>query len=161
MTETKGHVLQPTGRMMFGLREVWCPDCRSGFLDMYGGRCPMGPRAPKSSAPEPPSLDLIAHLHAQRAWSLATFGPGMAETNTAFKAYIDAELAEVEPDELRIDTWVDTIFVALDGAMRAGHEPQDIAGALAEKLRINEGRRWPDWRTVPEGEPIEHEEGGE
>jgi len=31
-----------------------------------------------------------------------------------------------------------------------------IAAALRAKLQKNKTRQWPDWRTAPQDEPIEH-----
>lgn len=47
------------------------------------------------------------------------------------------------------------IILALDGAWRAGHTPEQIAQALLDKHAKNRARVWPDWRTAGPG-PIEH-----
>lgn len=102
----------------------------------------------------PPHLDLVAHLHRQRAFSLATFGPGPRTAGVI--SHIRKELIEIEehPDDLM--EWIDAAMLALDGAWRAGHAPAAIALALATKLTRNELRTWPDWRTAEPGKPIEH-----
>lgn len=102
----------------------------------------------------PPHLDLVAHLHRQRAFSERTFGPG-ARTNGVI-AHIRKELIEIEAAPRDLEEWIDVAMLALDGAWRAGYEPADIALALAVKLTINELHTWPDWRTVAPDTAIEH-----
>ncbi|GAB2182649.1 hypothetical protein DLREEDagrD3_28720 [Denitratisoma sp. agr-D3] len=104
------------------------------------------------------SFDLIAHLHRQREFSRATFGPG--DRLKGVVAHIRKELEEVMAAPEDAEEWADLILLALDGAWRSGHEPEDIALAIAEKQIKNESRTWPDWRTVPEGQAIEHVRGG-
>lgn len=48
------------------------------------------------------------------------------------------------------------VLLALDGAWRAGHTPEEIAQAIADKQARNEARQWPDWRTAEIGKAIEH-----
>ncbi len=93
-----------------------------------------------------------AYLEHQREWSLQTFGPG--QRTAGIVSHIVKELHEVldEPDGLE---WVDVIILALDGALRSGHEPQAILDAIAAKQAENELRTWPDWRTAGPG-AIEH-----
>lgn len=102
----------------------------------------------------PPHLDLVAHLHRQRAFSLTTFGPGPRTAGVV--AHIRKELVEIEADPADLMEWIDVAMLALDGAWRAGHEPAAIALALATKLTRNELRTWPDWRTATPDTPIEH-----
>jgi len=51
---------------------------------------------------------------------------------------------------------VDVILLALDGAWRSGHTPEEIAQAITDKQSRNEAREWPDWRTAEPGMAIEH-----
>ena len=102
----------------------------------------------------PPHFDLVAHLCRQREFSLRTFGPGTR--SGAVIKHIRKELIEIEAAPGDLMEWIDVAMLALDGAWRAGHSPEAIALALATKLTRNERRQWPDWRTVGEGEPIEH-----
>lgn len=104
-------------------------------------------------------FDLIEHLYRQREFSLKTFGPGL-RTGTVCD-HIRKELIEVAENPTDIMEWVDVILLALDGAHRTGASPSDIARAITAKLTRNESRTWPDWRTVPEGQAIEHVRGGE
>lgn len=121
--------------------------CRAvAFLAVALGN--LGDRAP---------FDLVTHLRRQRAWSLETFGPGALTVIMRLNKRIGSVLTN--PADLM--EWVDVALLAFDGAMRAGHEPEAIAAALAEQQRAHETSCQPDWRTEPEGEAIEHEEGGE
>ena len=100
------------------------------------------------------SFDFRAHLQRQRDWSGETFGPG---TRTAGVIdHIRKELCEIEADPADISEWIDVVILALDGAWRAGHSPDDIIAALQAKQAKNEARTWPDWRTMPTDKAIEH-----
>lgn len=102
-------------------------------------------------------FDLVSHLHRQRAFSLRAFGPG---TRTQMVLdHIRKELLEVEGAPGDLTEWVDLVLLALDGAWRAGHEPEAIAQALADKQGTNELRRWPDWRNEDPAKAIEHVRG--
>ncbi len=95
-----------------------------------------------------------AHLRRQREWSERTFGPG--ERSQGVVDHIRKELIEIETAPLDLIEWIDVAILALDGAWRAGHSPDDIIAALVEKQTKNEGRKWPDWRTAEPGKAIEH-----
>lgn len=100
-------------------------------------------------------FDLIAHIERQRDWSLRTFGP--ADRGVAGVIdHIRKELKEIEAAPADLEEWVDVIILAIDGAHRAGHSPQAIAGGIAAKQAKNEARQWPDWRTIEPGKAIEH-----
>jgi hypothetical protein len=88
-------------------------------------------------------FDLVAHLRRQRAFSEKTFGPG-ARTKGVID-HIRKELAEIEADPADID-----------GAWRAGWEPEQIVKAIVAKQTKNEGRQWPDWREADPDAAIEH-----
>jgi uncharacterized protein YbaP (TraB family) len=100
------------------------------------------------------SID-AAHLQRQREFSERAFGPG-ARTHGVLD-HIRKELTEIEdaPDDL--NEWVDVVILALDGAWRAGHQPQEIIDAIVAKQARNEGRTWPDWRTADPDKAIEHD----
>ena len=100
-------------------------------------------------------VDLVAHLYRQREFSKKTFGP--PDRPHGILKHIRSELEEIEADPTDLKEWVDVVLLALDGAWRAGHSPQEIADAIVAKQTENESRSWPDWRTVEAGEPIEHE----
>ena len=99
-----------------------------------------------------------SHLIRQRYFSLNTFGPG--QRTKGVLDHIRKELIEVEEDPTGME-WVDVIILAFDGALRAGHEPQDILDAIIAKQATNEARKWPDWRTRSEDEAIEHDRSAE
>lgn len=99
-------------------------------------------------------FDFEAHLHRQREWSGATFGPG-ARTHGVIQ-HIRKELNEIEADPSDITEWIDVVILGLDGAWRAGFTPEQIIAALQEKQAINEKRQWPDWRLMSDTSAIEH-----
>lgn len=101
-----------------------------------------------------PSVIDAAHIARLRAFSERTFGPG--RRTEGILDHIRKELNEIvaAPDD--VDEWVDVIMMALDGACRAGHEPQQIIDAIVAKQGRNEARTWPDWRTQPTDKAIEH-----
>ncbi len=101
-------------------------------------------------------FNLLAHLHRQRKWSEKTFGPGERTKGTI--EHIRKELVEIEADPTDLTEWIDVATLALDGAWRsAGADPHQIIAAWVAKTNKNEGRVWPDWRTVEPGKPIEHD----
>lgn len=73
------------------------------------------------------------------------------------KKHIKKELTEIEQDPRDLIEWIDVVILALDGAWRAGYTPDQIVEALVFKQNKNESRKWPDWRTTPAEEPIEHD----
>lgn len=95
-----------------------------------------------------------AHLARQREWSRATFGPGARLAGLL--DHIRKELKEIEDDPTDLGEWVDVMILALDGAWRAGWEPQQIVDAIKAKQARNEARTWPDWRTAAPDKAIEH-----
>ena len=99
-------------------------------------------------------FDLIGYIISQREWSEKTFGPG--ERTVGIVDHIKKELKEIEADPLDLAEWIDVIILALDGAWRAGHSPEEIAQCLSDKQAKNRARKWPDWRTAEEGKAIEH-----
>lgn len=101
------------------------------------------------------TLDLVAHLKRQKAFSEKTFGPGMRTKGIC--DHIRKELEEIQAKPLDVREWVDVIILALDGAWRCGHTPEGIAKAIVAKQTKNEGRTWPDWRTADPEKAIEHD----
>lgn len=102
-----------------------------------------------------PWFDLVAHIRRQSAFSLRTFGSGQRVDGVT--DHIAKELQEVRDSGGDLAEWVDVIILGLDGAWRSGASPEQIVAALEAKQTKNEGRRWPDWRTAPEGKAIEHD----
>lgn len=102
----------------------------------------------------PAGFDLRAHLVRQRAFSEKTFGPGASTAGVV--DHIRKELREIEEHPTDLSEWIDVVILALDGAWRAGHSPDQIIEALQAKQAKNEARTWPDWRTAPLDRAIEH-----
>ncbi len=102
----------------------------------------------------PTTID-AAHIERQRAWSTTTFGPGPRTEGVI--DHITKEFDEIRADPTDLKEWVDVIILALDGAQRTGVPVQDIIDAIHAKQERNEKRKWPDWRTAPEGKAIEHD----
>jgi hypothetical protein len=105
------------------------------------------------------AFDMLAHLRRQREWSERTFGPGPRTAGVI--DHIRKELREIEADPTDLSEWIDVVILALDGAWRAGGSPEQIIAALVAKQTRNEGRTWPDWRTMPTDKAIEHDRSGE
>lgn len=95
------------------------------------------------------------HLARQREWSERTFGPGPRTKGVL--DHIRKELKEIEDDPSDVREWVDVVILALDGAWRAGWQPQEIIDAIKVKQAKNEARTWPDWRTMSADRAIEHD----
>lgn len=104
-------------------------------------------------------FDLNTHLHRQIEFSEKTFGPG--ECTARVLDHIRKELIEIEANPGSVMEWIDVVLLAFDGAWRAGFTPEQISLALAHKLRINEERDWPDWRTADPNKAIEHTKNAE
>lgn len=110
-------------------------------------------------------MNLIEHLRRQMAFSRATYGPG--ERTKGVCDHIRKELAEMtdNPDDgYRSSEWVDVVILAFDGMWRAleaeGIPWDEIPARIGEKITgkqsKNERRDWPDWRTAPKDQAIEH-----
>ncbi len=99
-------------------------------------------------------MDLIKHIERQIKFSEATFGPG--KRTSGIIDHIRKEIIEVEQAPNDLEEWVDIIMLALDGAWRSGHTPNEIATAITAKQAKNEGRNWPDWQTADPEKAIEH-----
>ncbi|MGO4700242.1 dATP/dGTP pyrophosphohydrolase domain-containing protein [Dyella sp. 2RAB6] len=106
-----------------------------------------------------PAFDFAAHLLRQRYFSERTFGPGYRAKGVV--AHIRKELNEIESAPADLTEWIDVAILALDGAWRSGATPQQIIDALVAKQAKNEGRAWPDWRTMDPDSAIEHDRSGE
>lgn len=94
-----------------------------------------------------------AALFDQQLWSLETFGPGF---RTGVFRHLEKEVKEAEKKPDDITEWADLLILTFDGAMRAGHAPEDIIRAYHLKIFENMEREWPDWRGLPTDQPIEH-----
>ncbi len=100
-----------------------------------------------------------AHLQRQRDFSERTFGPGQRTKGVC--DHIRKELLEVESSPEDLTEWIDVVILALDGAWRTGASPAQIIDAIVAKQAVNEGRHWPDWRTMDPNKAIEHARLGE
>lgn len=105
--------------------------------------------------PKPPAVfDLAAHLRRQFEFSQRTFGPGPRVKMVT--DHIAKELIEVIDSNGDLEEWVDLILLSLDGALRTGAPAEQIIHAIVAKQTTNEGRVWPDWRSEPADQAIEH-----
>lgn len=103
---------------------------------------------------ETESVNLHEHLQRQSLWSEKTFGPG--HRTAGVLDHIRKELTEIEDQPLDLTEWIDVVILAFDGAWRTGATPAEIVSALEAKQSRNESRDWPDWRTAPPDQAIEH-----
>lgn len=101
-----------------------------------------------------PTLDGYIAEHID--FSLEALGPG--ERRDGLLRHLESELQEIRDasDDEVLGEWVDVIILGIDGAQRTGANASQIAAALVAKLKRNKARTWPDWRNVPDGQPIEH-----
>lgn len=102
-----------------------------------------------------PTSIITKDLDRQRTFSFETFGPD--KRTLGVLNHIRKELVEIESDPSDLFEWVDVIILAFDGALRQGFYPEEIIGAYHEKMEKNRNRSWPDWRTMSQDEPIEHD----
>ena len=101
-------------------------------------------------------------------WAYDNFGPGVRTESVL--SHIEKEIQEVREassDEDIVGEFLDIAVLSLDGAIRILRKTHGIEGEsfsvtlelerlLDKKLYRNKARRWPDWRQIPEGQPIEH-----
>lgn len=99
-------------------------------------------------------FDFKDHLEKQAKFSSKTFGPG--DRTKSVIDHIRKELDEILEDPTDLSEWIDVVILALDGAWRVGYSPDEIINQLVEKTRINEQRKWPDWRKADPDKAIEH-----
>lgn len=105
------------------------------------------------------AFDFAAHLTRQALFSEKTFGPGLRTAGVS--DHIRKELLEVAAAPADLNEWIDVVILALDGAWRTGATPTQIIDGIVSKQARNEGRTWPDWRTVDSSKAIEHDRTGE
>lgn len=105
------------------------------------------------------TYDLVDHIRRVREWSEQTFGPGPRAKGII--DHIQKELKEIEQAPSDLEEWIDVAILALDGAWREGHSPEEIVEALINKTNKNMRRTWPDWRTAPADKAIEHDRSAE
>lgn len=100
------------------------------------------------------SMDMVHILQRQQDFSLRAFGENPRLMGIV--DHIKKEIIEVEQNPNDVEEWVDIAILALDGAMRSGQTPFNVANALIEKIKKNELRSWPDFRLMPLDCAIEH-----
>lgn len=134
------------------------------------------------------SFDMIKFVKRNKTFSWHAFGPPRESTRVVVTEYTPGpdgqvhewrditrtdcvsgviehlykEIAEVELAADAADRrfeWVDLIFLSIDGYLRDGGTPMGLALDMGQKQRINEMRKWPDWRLVAPGKAIEHVRG--
>ena len=124
-------------------------------------------------------FDLIKYAKCHKTWSWSTFGPPRESRRVPMNGdipcgertdciggvidHIGQELYEVThaaDREARRFEWVDIVILAMEGYLRDGGTPMGFALDLGQKQRINEQRKWPDWRQTDPGKAIQHIEGG-
>lgn len=133
----------------------WLTSLRNRML--AAGRLVAEPETGFNAAIERPPFDFIAHLHRQAEFSARTFGPG--KRVAGITDHIKKELREVIDSGGDLSEWVDVVILGLEGAWRSGATPEQIVAAIVAKQTKNESRTWPDWRTAPAGQAIEHVRG--
>lgn len=117
--------------------------------------CTRGATGAPAGAPRVPSGVIDAErIERQREWSTRSFGPD--RRTEGILRHIAKECDEVRAEPESLEEWVDIAILALDGAWRAGHEPQAVIDRLVAKQEENFTRSYPDWRTLTEDDPIEH-----
>ena len=100
-------------------------------------------------------FDLAKFTDEKFEWSLSTFGREV--TTEGVVNHIRKELVEILDDPSDLEEWVDVIFLALDGASRAGYSGADVVGAVLKKYDKNIRRRWEKTRDGH----FEHDRTGE
>ncbi len=105
------------------------------------------------------SFNLLAYLYRQNDFQIDTYGPHL--DHEGIIDHIEEELQEIAADPHDLEEWIDVIILAAGGAMKSGHTPQQVIDMLEAKMRKNELRDWPDWRTAEPGKKINHIREGE
>lgn len=101
-----------------------------------------------------PRGELSSLIADQRQWSEVTFGPG--PRLDGLLDHIGKELDEIRANPTDVSEWIDVVILALDGAWRSGHTPEEIVAALKAKYEKNRNRNWPNWRNASPDAAIEH-----
>ncbi|MGL5631900.1 MAG: dATP/dGTP pyrophosphohydrolase domain-containing protein [Azovibrio sp.] len=122
------------------LKDELGTECPPGLYAWYGespeeGAVYIGPTGILDDDGEivPASFDLVELLNDQRDFSLRTFGPGKHTQDII--EHIHKELRAIESNPQELMEWVHVILLAIDGAWRAGHEPEAIAKAIGLNTR--------------------------
>lgn len=86
-------------------------------------------------------MNLADYIKRQIEWSRKTFGP--TPRTIGITSHIRCELVEIEMEPDSVEEWVDVVILALDGAWRCGHTPEQIVAALEAKQAKNFKRHYP------------------
>lgn len=104
--------------------------------------------------PETTDLHILDEHHA--AWSRETFGPDEGRGPQGPLKHMAQEIDECLAAPHDASEYADLLLLLLSAARRAGLSSHDLVMEGSRKLRLNHGRDWPDWRTRPKGEPVNH-----
>jgi hypothetical protein len=116
--------------------------------------------------------------HEQGEWSEKTFGPSSQrgpvgplkhlakeaeESQIAWRAAEMSKGGQREQAEYAgfEEEMADDLSLVVDAARRGGMTPQRLLEKAMQKLEKNKASQWPDWRTQPADEAIEHDRTGE
>lgn len=108
------------------------------------------------------AIDMRDFFERQRRWSYETFGPRSHRGPAGPLRHLVKEAAEALEADSHDKQWeeiADCLFLVFDAAHRAGMTYANLTFAAMDKLNKNQSRKWPDWRTVPADQPIEHVRG--
>lgn len=107
----------------------------------------------KDQEKKPPNIIDASFIERKREHSRETFG------EQSFNGALDhliTEISEIRDAPNDVTEWADALLLTLDGAWRAGHEPQAIIDAVHAKQARNEARVWPDKKTADPEKAILH-----
>lgn len=85
-------------------------------------------------------FDLAEFIDEKYEWSRRVFGPDIRTEGIV--NHIKKELVEIIDDPSDLEEYVDVIFLALDGASRAGYSGTAVVDAILKKHAKNVQRRW-------------------
>lgn len=89
-------------------------------------------------------------------WSRNTFGPAEERGPIGPAKHLRKEADEMIADPYDLEEMADAFHLVMDAVWRSGHSLEQFMDMANEKAAKNRVRDWPDWRTAPKGEPIEH-----
>lgn len=106
------------------------------------------------------SMSMKDFWDAQAEWSRETFGP---DSHRGPKGPLKHLVKEVQRELLGrdgnlndLEEYADLQFLVFDAARRAGFTYEELLRGCFDKLAKNKARQWPDWRTAPVEDPVEH-----
>lgn len=120
------------------------------------------------------AVDMLDFFERRQEWSFATFGPPSHRGPCGPLEHLLKEAAEALEEAKKathlLPGWsheklreeiIDCLFLVFDAADRAGMSYAEISKAGMSKLRKNQARIWPDWRTADPDKAIEHDRSGD